>query len=78
MDSAAVTEVVCWFNESQWQQICYLELFHGEIIKPVLLEKAMMVNGRKIIEDFLRTNYSIDISGNDDRHLNQFHQLLTA
>jgi len=76
MAAAVAMEVVCWFNESQWQQICYLERFHGHIIKAELLRLAMFANGRKLIEDFLRTNYDIDIRANDDTQITLFENLL--
>lgn len=75
-DAAVATEVVCWFTESQWQQICYLERFHGYTIQAELLHLALKVNGRKLIEDFLRSNYQIDISNNPDRQITLFENIL--
>lgn len=56
-------QLVVWFKEQQWKQICYIDWQTDEEIKANILELARAPNGKELIEQYLLL-FEIDITRN--------------
>ena len=67
-DKVQEMRLVCWFNEKQWSQICFLTNRYDIDLRSLILEKARLPDGKRAIQELLFEN-GIDISKNGTHKL---------